>query len=87
MRKTFSDTIEGVRRGYKIKTSWPDKALSCRMSRVNRQFPACARRSGMQKPRALPSNACAKLNNVDPQAWLTDVIRRIVDHKINRIDE
>jgi transposase len=41
----------------------------------------------MQKPRALPSNACAKLNNVDPQAWLTDVIRRIVDHKINRIDE
>ena len=29
----------------------------------------------------------AKLNNVDPQAWLTDVMDRIADHKINRIDE
>jgi transposase len=29
----------------------------------------------------------AKLNDVDPQAWLTDVLSRIADHKINRIDE
>ena len=29
----------------------------------------------------------AKLNNVDPQAWLTDTLSRIADHKINRIDE
>ena len=29
----------------------------------------------------------AKLNGVDPQAWLTDVLARIADHKINRIDE
>jgi transposase len=29
----------------------------------------------------------AKLNNIDPQAWLTDVLTRIDDHKINRIDE
>lgn len=29
----------------------------------------------------------AKLNGVDPQAWLTDVLVRIADHKINRIDE
>lgn len=28
----------------------------------------------------------AKLNNVDPQAWLTDVLSKIADHKINRID-
>ena len=27
-----------------------------------------------------------KLNAVDPQAWLTDVLSRIADHKINRID-
>ena len=27
------------------------------------------------------------LNGVDPQAWLTDVLSRIADHKINRIDE
>ncbi|EBA13240.1 hypothetical protein RCCS2_05124 [Roseobacter sp. CCS2] len=29
----------------------------------------------------------AKLNNVDPQAWLTWVLDRIADHKINRIDQ
>jgi transposase len=29
----------------------------------------------------------AKLNGVNPQAWLTDVLTRIADHKINRIDE
>jgi transposase len=29
----------------------------------------------------------AKLNGVDPQAWLADTLARIPDHKINRIDE
>jgi hypothetical protein len=29
----------------------------------------------------------AKLNNVDPQAWLADVLARIADHPINRVDE
>jgi hypothetical protein len=29
----------------------------------------------------------AKLNKVDPQAWLTWVLERIADHKINRLDE
>lgn len=29
----------------------------------------------------------AKLNDVNPQAWLTDTLSRIADHKINRIDE
>ena len=27
----------------------------------------------------------AKLNGVDPQAWLADTLARIADHKINRI--
>jgi transposase len=29
----------------------------------------------------------AKLNSVDPQAWLTDVLSRIADHKVTRMDE
>jgi transposase len=29
----------------------------------------------------------AKLNKVDPQAWLTWVLEHIADHKINRLDE
>ena len=29
----------------------------------------------------------ARLNGVDPEAWLVDVIGRIADHPINRIDQ
>ena len=29
----------------------------------------------------------AKINNVDPEAWLTWVLQRLPDQKINRIDE
>src|SRR6187551_2096138 len=31
--------------------------------------------------------ATAKLNDVDPQAWLADVLRRINDHPASRLDE
>ena len=29
----------------------------------------------------------AKLNGVNPQAWLTDVLGRIAEHKITKLDE
>ena len=29
----------------------------------------------------------AKMNDVDPQAWLADVLARIADHPVHRIDE
>ncbi len=29
----------------------------------------------------------AKLNGVDPQAWLTDTLGRIADHKITKLDQ
>ena len=29
----------------------------------------------------------AKLNNLDPQAYLADIFERIHDHKINKLDE
>jgi transposase len=29
----------------------------------------------------------AKLNNVDPQAWLADVLARIADHPAHSIDQ
>ncbi len=29
----------------------------------------------------------AKLNGVDTQSWLTDVLARIADHKISKLDE
>jgi hypothetical protein len=29
----------------------------------------------------------AKLNDIDPQAWLADVLGRINDHAIHRLDQ
>jgi transposase len=29
----------------------------------------------------------ARLNNVDPQAWLADILARLQDHPAKRIDE
>lgn len=37
--------------------------------------------------RAMTIIETAKINGLDPQAYLTDVLNRINDHKINRIDE
>lgn len=37
--------------------------------------------------RAMTLIETAKMNGLDPQAYLTDILARIHDHKINRIDE
>ena len=31
--------------------------------------------------------ATAKLNDIDPEAWLADVLRRISDHPISKLHE
>ena len=48
---------------------------------------AGSRRGGKAMAIAFTLIETAKLNGVDPQAWLTDTLGRIADHKINRIDE
>jgi len=37
--------------------------------------------------RAMTIIETAKLNGIDPQAYLADVLNRIHDHKINKLDE
>lgn len=37
--------------------------------------------------RAMTLIETAKMNRLDPQSWLTDVLDRIHDHKINRLDD
>ena len=37
--------------------------------------------------RAMTIIETAKMNGLDPQAYLADVLDRINDHKINRLDE
>ena len=44
--------------------------------------------AGGDRPAAIYTHTeTAKLNGVDPQAWLTDVLARIADHPIKKIDE
>lgn len=56
------------------------------LGRKNWMF-AGSERGGKAMAIAFTLIETAKLNGVDPQAWLTDVLSRIADHKINRIDE
>ncbi len=37
--------------------------------------------------RAMTLIETAKMNGLDPQAWFADVLKRIHDHKINRLGE
>ncbi len=56
------------------------------VGRKNWMF-AGSQRGGKSMAVAFTLIQTAKLNNVDPQAWLTDVLGRIADHKITQIDE
>ncbi len=56
------------------------------LGRKNWMF-AGSERGGKAMAIAFTLIETAKLNGVDPQAWLTDVLSRIADHKITRIAE
>ena len=56
------------------------------IGRKNWMF-AGSQRGGNSMAIAFTLIETAKLNKVDPQAWLTWVLQRIADHKINKLDE
>lgn len=56
------------------------------IGRKNWMF-AGSQRGGNSMAIAFTLIETAKLNKVDPQAWLTWVLERIADHKINKLDE
>ena len=56
------------------------------IGRKNWMF-AGSQRGGNSMAIAFTLIETAKLNGVDPQAWLTWVLERVADHKINRLDE
>ncbi len=56
------------------------------LGRKNWMF-AGSQRGGKAMAIAFTLIETAKLNKVDPQAWLTWVLERVADHKINKIDE
>ena len=65
------------------------------MGRMNGQWPSAARTGYSPALIAAAERAAAmytlidtaKLNDVDPQAWLADMLARIADHPAKRIDE
>jgi transposase len=56
------------------------------IGRKNWMF-AGSKRGGNSMAIAFALIETAKLNKVDPQAWLMDVLSRIADHEINKLDE
>ncbi len=56
------------------------------LGRRNWMF-AGSQRGGKAMAIAFTLIETAKLNVVDPQAWLTDVLSRIADQKITKLDE
>ena len=63
-----------------------DKAVAQSLGRKNYLFMGSAS-GGRAAAIAYTLIETAKLNDVDPQAWLTQVLDRTPDYKINRIDE
>ena len=70
---------------------WPDPPQAA--ASISRRWPRlsndnnAAERGGEPEAIACTLIKTAKLNGVDPQAWLTNVLGRIAEYKINRIDE
>jgi len=69
----FKDAALHVRDGLPLKTNKRFKNVQ------TGAVAAIALQKRINKSKRVLSN--------DPQAWLTDVLNRIADHKINRIDE
>ena len=76
---------------FEAPASWPAKSAFLRLwrglhNRKNWLF-AGADTGAETLSRAMAIIETAKLNGLDPQAYLADVLDRIHDHKINRLDE
>jgi len=50
-------------------------------------YVAASDRGGQRAAAVYSLIATAKMNDVDPQAWLADVLARIAEHPAHRIDE
>ncbi len=64
-----------------------ERALRC-VAVGRRNWTFCGSDRGGERAAAIYSLvATAKLNGIDPEAWLADVLRRISDHPASRLDE
>ena len=64
-----------------------ERALRC-VAVGRRNWTFCGSDRGGERAAAIYSLiATAKLNDIDPEAWLADVLRRINDHPASKLDE
>jgi transposase len=64
-----------------------ERALRC-VALGRRNWTFCGSERGGERAAAIYTLiATAKLNDVDPEAWHADVLRRINDHPVSRLDE
>jgi len=64
-----------------------ERALRC-VALGRRNWTFCGSDRGGERAAAIYSLiATAKLNDIDPEAWLADVLRRINDHPASKLDE
>ena len=64
-----------------------ERALRC-LALGRRNWTFCGSDRGGERAAAIYSLiATAKLNDIDPEAWLVDVLRRINDHPASKLDE
>jgi transposase len=64
-----------------------ERALRC-VALGRRSWTFCGSDRGGERAAAIYTLiATAKLNDIDPEAWLADVLRRINDHPASRLDE
>ena len=64
-----------------------ERALRC-VALGRRNWTFCGSDRGGERAAAIYSLiASAKLNDIDPEAWLADVLRRINDHPASKLDD
>lgn len=76
----------------------PDKRIELRQAKaklvfddldawLHTQLPSISGKSPLAGAIRYALIETAKLNDIDPQAWLADTLARIPDYKINRVDD
>jgi len=73
--------------GIQIDNNAAERALRC-VALGRRNWTFCGSDRGGERAAAIYTLiASAKLNDIDPEGWLADVLRRINDHPASKLDE
>ncbi len=80
----FHNDVQG--KGYRAGAVWSSAMRCVALGRKNFLFVG-SKGGGKSAAIACTLIETAKLNGVNPQAWLSHVLGRIADHKITRLDE